>query len=963
MDDSLSRLVPVNQIGSDGYAWWIGQVEGTVDDDKNNKGGYRYKVRIVGDHPGNKDILPTAALPWATVMMPVTAPFMPGNVGGAASQLIEGCWVTGFYVDADKQKPIILGSIGQTPAATKIVNTPGPKRKAFVTGESYGSQVDPYKDGVEEVTESGTTETSGISEKGARTGSGLSTGREVEDENGEKRQDVPVPPSATERLKKEEWCQSVAEKCKDQDLKTQMNTIVGQMLADIQNNNGNIGDFYVNKVSGGVNSAIAKARTSINKAQRVVTEFLARIKGYIKQQLQEAVDNLVKALLRPDESGNALTPVTEFFNNALKDLGCQMADLGERLMSWLTNVLMSYVNKVYRAAICHIDEFVNGIISKINQLITEILGKILGPLQDILGAIAEPLNMIGQAINFVLKLLGISCSGPDQTCNKYKKACTNGEEEGKKDDEDFLDNLLSSIDNLFGDTPGDYTQYVCEEAYTGYPLALTTIGFTGGVPLPYTPKGPDDISTKRPKIAYSIQDIKVTRGDTATFTITRSGYLESASSVTFKTLDGQGTATPVEDYLSTNTIIGFQPKETSKTVEIRTFGDPLSDRSIEQFFVSIKQNSPIDSSGIKSFFVRNVAQCEISPQPLKEDYPPYNPPAENPIDIDVPEDTLTPPDDDGDGTPDDPIDDPSNTTPSYEVVANRSICPEDEFIIYSITTNNVDNGTILFYNLFGQGITSDDIINGSLTGSFVINSGKAQVTIGIAEDGVVEEAENLTFAITGKGATADVLIVSGKDLNLPDFDEGVGDSTEIVFEEFKPPAINITDVITDDNGGIIEIPVDNPGDPWAEPPFVFIGGEGVGATATALLDADGFLTEIRVLSPGFGYKKNRSGDNDKRCVIDTFTATRFGIGYKTKPEIFINDEPGLAEAIINDDGFLIGARILNRTKTFEGFPEVKVVGGGGYGGQLLPSLLCLDTDGLSKVGSTKIGTGRYVDCP
>ena len=86
MDDSLSRLVPIHQIGSDGYAWWIGQVEGTVDDDKNNKGGYRYKVRIVGDHPGNKDILPTAALPWAAVVMPVTTPFMPGNVGGACSQ-------------------------------------------------------------------------------------------------------------------------------------------------------------------------------------------------------------------------------------------------------------------------------------------------------------------------------------------------------------------------------------------------------------------------------------------------------------------------------------------------------------------------------------------------------------------------------------------------------------------------------------------------------------------------------------------------------------------------------------------------------------------------------------------------------------------------------------------------------------------------------------------------------------
>lgn len=963
MDESISRLVPVHEIGNDGFAWWIGQVEGTVDDDKNNKGGYRYKVRIVGNHPGDKKILPTAALPWATVMMPVTSPFMPGNIAGSGCQLIEGCWVTGFYVDADKQKPIIIGSIGQTPSATRIVNTPGPDRKAFITGSNANHAVDASKDGVEEIKNEGDTETASEATDGAKTGSGLPTGREVENEDGETKEDIPVPPALKERLKREEWCQSVAEKCKNQDLKTQMNTIVGDMLKKIQDNDGNIGDFYVNKISGGVNSAVTTARSYVNKAIRVVTEFLARVKGYIRKLLQDAVNDLVKALLKPDDKGNALTPVTEFFNNALKDLGCQMADLGERLMAWLTNVLMSYVNKAYRAAICHVDEFVNGIISKINQLINEILGKVLGPLQDILGAIAEPLNIIGQAINYVLKLLGISCTGPDQTCNKYKKVCTSGKKDKeKKDDKDFLDNLLSGIDNLFGDTPGDYTQYVCEEAYTGRPLEFTTIGFTGGIPLPYTPQGPNDTSPKRKKIRYGIKDITVTRGDVAVFTITRSGYLGSASSVTFKTLDSLGSATAEEDYLPINQIIGFQPEETSKTVEIQTFGDPLSDRSTEDFTVSIKQNSPVDTSGIKSVFITNIATCTITPSSIKEKYPPYKPPASNPIaDIIIPEDPVTPPDDDGDGIPN--PDDPSNTTPSYEVVANRATCPEDEFIIYSITTNNVEDGTILFYNMFGQGITSDDIIGGSLTGSFVINSGKAQVTVGIAEDDVVEEAEKLTFAITGKGATADVLIVSRKDLDIPDFDDGVGDSPETVFEDFKPPVVNIPDVITDDDGGIIEIPVDDPGDPWAEPPFVFIGGEGFGATATGLLDENGFLTEIRVLSPGFGYKKNLSSDNEKRCIIDTFTVTKFGVGYKTPPEIFINDERGLAEAIINDDGFLIGARMLNRTKNFEGFPEIKVVGGGGYGGQLLPSLVCLDTDGLSKVGSTKIGTGRYVDCP
>ena len=43
----------------------------------------------------------------------------------------------------------------------------------------------------------------------------------------------------------------------------------------------------------------------------------------------------------------------------------------------------------------------------------ELLNSILGPLQDILGAIAAPFNVIGKAINYILNLLGISCSGTD----------------------------------------------------------------------------------------------------------------------------------------------------------------------------------------------------------------------------------------------------------------------------------------------------------------------------------------------------------------------------------------------------------------------------------------------------------------------------------------------------------------------------------------------------------------------
>ena len=937
MDDALSRLIPTNKIGNDGFSWWIGQVEATASDEENNKGGYRYKVRIVGDHPSSREILDTKDLPWATVMMPVNVPFMPGNIGGGHPQLIPGCWVTGFYIDNDRQKPIILGSIGVVPGATSTINDIEPNTtKAFITGVRSGNyQPNPTTDGEEG--KDGT----------AKTGGGLSDGTTRGD--GEQRVDAGT--KKNEVIKDEEWCQTVGEKCKDVDLKTQMTTIIGQFLYDVQRSNGNIGTYYTSKVTGRVNSSIGNARTYVNKAISVVTEFLAKIKGYIVSKIQDAVDKLVKAVLRQDENGNALTPITEWFNNLLDDLGCQMADLGERLIAWLTNLLMSYINQIYRAAICQVDELVNGIISKIQQLMNELLNSILGPLQDILGAIAEPLNMIGNAINYILRLLGISCSGPDQTCAKYKQICTSGEKKEKDDDEGFLDGLLSSIDNLFGDTPSDYTQYVCDEAYTGNPLTITTVGFAGGVPLP-----PEDV-TKKPKIVYTINDLTVTEGNVAKFIITRTGSIDISSSVQAKTIKNQGSATAETDYLPVDVIVGFSPDETEKTIEVQTLVDNVKE-SQETFFVRLTTNSPVNKSEVKTEYIKNIGKCTIVEKDLKEPYDPYQPEPVNPFEPidDAPTDTLpTDPNvtdgDDGDGDLD----------PTYDVIANRTTCPEGEFIIYTITTTNLPNGTILYYNLTGGGITASDIIGGKLSGNFIINDNTSKVTVGIEDDNEIEDVETLTFSITGTGASTDVLITTDEQ-SIGDLDDGLGDTPETVFEEFRSPTTKSP--ITDDNGGIIEIPIDDPGDAWAEPPVVFVGGEGTGATAVGLLDGNGFLTEIRVQSPGFGYKLNRASDNDVRCIIDSFTILRPGIGYTSVPDMYVNGELGIAEAVIDPDtGFVIGARILNRELTFDKFPAIDIVGGGGYGAKLLPSLACLDTDALSTIGSTKIGTGKYIDCP
>ena len=943
MDDALSRLLPTQRIGDDGFSWWVGQVEKDANDEENNKGGYRYKVRIVGDHPKSREILETKNLPWATVVMPVTAPFMPGNIGGGMPQLVEGCWVTGFYLDNDKQKPIIMGSIGQVPGATSEINTVAPdSNQGFENGARTGKlEVNNATDGVEG------TDT-------ARQVGVLSSG--TTDGDGNKR--VDEGPKKEFGYQYEDWCQITAEKCKDVDLKTQMNSIIGSFLYDIQRSGGNIGSFYTSKITGKVNNSIGHARGYVNKAVSVIREFLGRLKGYITTKIQDAVDKLVKAILAPGESGNVLTPVTEWFNNILKDLGCKMADLGDRLIAWVTNLIMSFVNQIYRAAICHIDEFVNAIISKIYQFMNELLNSILGPLQDILGAIAEPLNMIGNAINYILKLLGISCSGPDQTCNKYKKVCTDGSKEEDDDDKDFLDDLLDSIDNLFGDTPADYTQYVCEEAYTGRPLRVTSVGFAGGVPLPL-----DDVGQK-PKILYTINDIQVTEGEIARFTITRSGFIDVASSVRFITLKDQGSATVESDYFAVDSIVGFLPNETEKTVEVQTLVDSEKDPN-ETFFVRLTTNSPVDDSEVVTNYIKNIGKCTIVEKELKEPYDPYEPEPVNPFTpIDDPSTDTLPTDpnvtDDLEGEDDGGV---GGLTPEYFVSANRTTCPEGEFIIYTITTTNLSNGSIAYYNLTGGGITPSDIIGNQLSGSFLINDNSSKVTVGIADDSKVEDVETLTFTITGKGASVDVLITAKEDdLGIGDFDDGIGDVPETDFDDFRPPTT--LPPITDDTGGIIEIPIDDPGDPWAEPPIVFIGGEGTGATATGLLDGKGFLTEIRVQSSGFGYKLNRASDNDVRCIIDAFTILRPGTGYTSVPDMYVNGRLGIAEAVIDPKtGFVIGARVLNRELTFDKFPAVDIVGGGGYGAKLLPSLACLDTEALSTIGSTKIGTGKYIDCP
>tara|TARA_B100000035_G_scaffold313962_1_gene328936 strand:- start:6412 stop:7737 length:1326 start_codon:yes stop_codon:yes gene_type:complete len=84
---------------------------GVVEDRKDPKNLGRVRVRIYGDHDADKTKIPTASLPWAQVMMPVTSAAC-GGIGESATGIVQGSWVVGFYTDGqNRQAPLVMGTL------------------------------------------------------------------------------------------------------------------------------------------------------------------------------------------------------------------------------------------------------------------------------------------------------------------------------------------------------------------------------------------------------------------------------------------------------------------------------------------------------------------------------------------------------------------------------------------------------------------------------------------------------------------------------------------------------------------------------------------------------------------------------------------------------------------------------------------------------------------------------------
>ncbi len=1097
MDPVLSSLFPTYKIGNDGFSWWIGQVE----NNKDPKNSGRIQVRIVGQHNREGDITPTTDLPWANVTMPLNVPFTTGGTTGATNNIQIGGWVIGFFMDNECQRPLVIGSIAHTKASTyKDLQeyTPDLKSLGFKPTRAVDTKPEKHRSADEQ---------SGKDKKGSVTEGGIPA---VGTSNLNKK----VPPALGALKGKEsdlnptggKMCVAIADpNCDAKDLGDDIKKIVGELLANTQASGGNVGSYYVSKINGELYSAVDIPRTYVTKINRVVSSFGSRVKKEIIYGIREAIDELIQLIMgvqsakdladkgadkakNPKESyipvterGNFLKDVINTINTILNEVGCSFKKTLDDLINFIIDLLMEYLIDAISAAFCLIDNIVNSIVSYIDSAFSTLVETVLGPLQDLLGTAGSFLDVIGGVVSRVLNILGISCTGVEDKCNKDKTRCTDGGSNDKKENEkDFLDKLIVEIEggSLTGGnlSIGDkYSRGVCEEAKANAPEEETEVIFVGGVEttsanssyiaetttIPDIPIKTIDFPTELPnpltdyrKDTESFIEYKITArqnviesGGIADFDIIgpeRNGVLEveviSATTgipqdepyeeCLINTDDGIGvgfTVLPVrglnEDdeevvfieilapgkgYLvgMVFTISGSKVGGEDGVDDVTFVITKVGERITYKIFGDVYEKGLVESSVYPEFgelvYSEPTTFSVATTKLVKWDVPGY-------VGLEFTSkraaDSVTIWDED-----------PQKTFPeeivnvkSVTLTTDKDSYIEGETINYKVDTIGYDNGTIFNYQIFGE-VSESDYQLSDEDKKVLINDSFGEFYIYIIEDeDNTEVTETLTILLfedgTEKPVASRTIFVNSEQEDEEEEFELSPDTTEEELENYlkkrklikrknfkkqktrtrpelgaknpedpdpedpedpdpkDPPEPG--DPVTDENGSIISIPIDNPGGKTYQiPPKVIIRGKGSGAAGIALLDRNGVVSEIRVTRIGSGYKKNVSGENnDLVCVIDSFTLIRPGFGYTEQPTLYIDGDPNIGEIIIDENGFITGARVLNRSKSFNTIPDILIVGGGGVGGFVLPSLICLPQEELERKGYVKIGTGSYIDCP
>ena len=471
-------LLKSNYIGKDGFTWWIGQVAHTsVWAEKSEISvegtwGARCKVRIIGYHSFDGNILPDEDLPWAQILLDPSFGSSQGGIGGTI-HLRGGETCFGFFLDGDDgQQPVIFGLLYRSEGTKNlqtesvIAKEKSSRFKPF-TGHP-GNLVKPSQRDSRNSKNLGDAETSPSPQSIATNvafnsdfgfSSSFTTNVSATPQYGDKIAGIkPGIPSASTLAveKKADITLTRPNGCE--------NNLIGQITQIIQDfvavTNGL--DRYLNAFIDPVLNEIVNVKNLIKKTASQVLGIVKLIINNLRGTIFKCIAKLFTKLVGLIVPIPQQVYILEAMKKILDTIFCVLEKLPASLLNFLEDIFNDLVNPI-NAPACAIEQLTAGILSRLMNDIENALSGIMSGISWLTGGLSSISNILNQASSLASQILsflectGLACKTPSVWAAKF------GPNEKDADDwQKMVSNVnifngisdgLGSIEAAIGETP------------------------------------------------------------------------------------------------------------------------------------------------------------------------------------------------------------------------------------------------------------------------------------------------------------------------------------------------------------------------------------------------------------------------------------------------------------------------------------------------------------------------------
>ena len=401
------------KLGSNGFNWWIGQIEDDsswktnqigekwTDPDKIPGWGMRYKVRIIGKHSEDRRVLPADSLEMCEVMYPVTA-----GTGHAASfqtsNLRKGSYVIGFYKDGmSRQEPIIMGCLGNNDQ-TKLASTF--TLQGFKPTSGFSKEiVPPYA-----------ISPGGSPPQGSGSGSpppenpieGVGLGNRTteadieQQKSGEEESDILSPESCRVQL-------------------DGVQTEIKKFIRNIENfkKRTKKWSYWINNKTSEITSQI---EGFILSAATAISGWIKNLLNSIRQKVIEKINNAISDFyftLFPDEESKLCLA----HRKVIDTITCLFNKIISNLLKMISKILSQIIDRYINVPLCAVENIISSLLGKLIGLIE---GTILNAVQQITSIVGGAINIAGDILGIISNILGIFLCDEQQNCPTINKWST-----------------------------------------------------------------------------------------------------------------------------------------------------------------------------------------------------------------------------------------------------------------------------------------------------------------------------------------------------------------------------------------------------------------------------------------------------------------------------------------------------------------------------------------------------------